>query len=224
VFERFTDNARLVVVVAQDEARMLKHNYIGTEHILLGLLGVECGTAARVLESLDVTLAEVRAEVARIVGQGDEVTNGQIPFTPRARKVLELSLREAVSRGDNYIGTEHLLLATAAENEGVAARVLLDFDVNAETLRREVTHFAMGKGPSERARGAPLEPVEAFPPMTFSQMPSSSSTMRLSREVSLGGRAPWWSPLVERVDLWFGMLLGALLVGVGLLVGRLIWG
>src|SRR5262245_24812475 len=102
---------------------MLKHNYIGTEHILLGLLGLECGTAARVLESLDVTLAEVRAEVARIVGQGDEVTNGQIPFTPRARKVLELSLREAVSRGDNYIGTEHLLLATAAENEGVAARV-----------------------------------------------------------------------------------------------------
>ena len=99
MFERFTERARQVVVLAQDEARALKHNYIGTEHILLGLLREEEGLAARVLESLDITVEEVRAQVARIVGQGDEVTTGQIPFTPRAKKVLELALREALSYG-----------------------------------------------------------------------------------------------------------------------------
>ena len=99
MFERFTERARQVVVLAQDEARALKHNYIGTEHILLGLLREEEGLAARVLESLDITVEEVRAQVARIVGQGDEVTTGQIPFTPRAKKVLELALREALSLG-----------------------------------------------------------------------------------------------------------------------------
>ena len=109
LFERFTERARQVVVLAQDEARALKHNYIGTEHILLGLLREEEGLAARVLESLDITVEEVRAQVARIVGQGDEVTTGQIPFTPRAKKVLELALREALSLGHNYIGTEHIL-------------------------------------------------------------------------------------------------------------------
>src|SRR6266508_4208248 len=120
MFERFTERARQAVVLAQDEARTLKHNYVGTEHILLGLLREEEGAGARVLESLGVRLEEVRAQVARIVGQGDEVTNGQIPFTPRAKKVLELSLREALSLGHNYIGTEHLLLGVIRENEGVA--------------------------------------------------------------------------------------------------------
>src|SRR5207237_1339240 len=105
-----SERARQVVVLAQDEARALRHNYIGTEHILLGLLREEEGLAARVLESLDITVEEVRAQVARIVGQGDEVTTGQIPFTPRAKKVLELALREALSLGHNYIGTEHILL------------------------------------------------------------------------------------------------------------------
>ena len=118
LFERFTERARQVVVLAQDEARALKHNYIGTEHILLGLLREEEGLAARVLESLDITVEEVRAQVARIVGQGDEVTTGQIPFTPRAKKVLELALREALSLGHNYIGTEHILLGLVRENEG----------------------------------------------------------------------------------------------------------
>src|SRR5438552_3295117 len=126
VFERFTERARQVVVLAQDEARALKHNYIGTEHILLGLLREEEGLAARVLESLDITVEEVRAQVARIVGQGDEVTTGQIPFTPRAKKVLELALREALSLGHNYIGTEHILLGLVRENEGGAARIPLD--------------------------------------------------------------------------------------------------
>src|SRR5207253_7953647 len=109
MFERFTERARQVVVLAQEEARTLKHNYIGTEHILLGLLREEEGLGARVLESLGVTLEEVQGQVARIVGEGDEVTTGQIPFTPRAKKVLELALREAQSMNHNYIGTEHLL-------------------------------------------------------------------------------------------------------------------
>jgi hypothetical protein len=106
LFERFTERARQVVVLAQEEARTLKHNYIGTEHILLGLLREEEGLAARVLESLDITTERVRSQVVRIVGSGEEVTSGQIPFTPRAKKVLELALREALSLGHNYIGTE----------------------------------------------------------------------------------------------------------------------
>src|SRR6266568_7170149 len=126
MFERFTDAARQAVVLAQDEARTLRHNYIGTEHLLLGLLR-EGGVAARTLDAFDVTLEEVQAQVARIVGQGDEVAKGQIPFTPRAKKVLELSLREALANGDNNIRPDHILLGLVAEGEGVAARILLDF-------------------------------------------------------------------------------------------------
>ncbi len=137
MFERFTERARQVVVLAQDEARTLKHNYIGTEHILLGLLREEEGVAARVLDSLDIEVEEVRAQVARIVGQGHEPTAGAIPFTPRTKKVLELALREALSLGDNYIGTEHVLLGLVSENEGVGARILLDFDADAEKIRNE---------------------------------------------------------------------------------------
>src|SRR5438132_8960912 len=139
LFERFTERARQVVVLAQDEARALNHHYIGTEHILLGLLREEEGLAARVLESLDVTVEDVRAQVARIVGMGDEVVmTGQIPFTPRSKKVLEMALREALSLGHNHIGTEHVLLGLMRESEGVAARILLDFDVDAEKIRNEV--------------------------------------------------------------------------------------
>jgi ATP-dependent Clp protease ATP-binding subunit ClpC len=153
VFERFTERARQVVVLAQDEARALKHNYIGTEHILLGLLREEEGLAARVLESLDITVEEVRAQVARIVGQGDEVTTGQIPFTPRAKKVLELALREALSLGHNYIGTEHILLGLVRENEGVAARILLDFDADAEKIRNEIIRMLSGPGRRQQGSG-----------------------------------------------------------------------
>jgi ATP-dependent Clp protease ATP-binding subunit ClpC len=155
VFERFTERARQVVVLAQDEARALKHNYIGTEHILLGLLREEEGLAARVLESLDITVEEVRAQVARIVGQGDEVTTGQIPFTPRAKKVLELALREALSLGHNYIGTEHILLGLVRENEGVAARILLDFDADAEKIRNEIIRMLSGPGKRQHGGGGP---------------------------------------------------------------------
>ena len=151
MFERFTERARQVVVLAQEEARTLKHNYIGTEHILLGLLREEEGLAARVLESLDITVERVRAQVVRIVGSGEEVTSGQIPFTPRAKKVLELALREALSLGHNYIGTEHILLGLVRENDGVAARILLDFDADAETIRNEVIRMLSGPGVQEHA-------------------------------------------------------------------------
>jgi ATP-dependent Clp protease ATP-binding subunit ClpC len=145
VFERFTERARQVVVLAQDEARGLKHNYIGTEHLLLGLLREEEGLAARVLETLDVTLEGTRAQVAAIIGQGEEVATGQIPFTPRAKKVLELSLREALSLGHNFIGTEHLLLGLVRENQGVASRILLDFGVDAEKIRSQLIQMLGGR-------------------------------------------------------------------------------
>jgi hypothetical protein len=157
VFERFTERARQVVVLAQDEARSLRHNYIGTEHLLLGLLREEEGLAARVLTALEVDLEDVRAQVARIIGVGDELATGQIPFTPRAKKVLELSMREALALGHQYIGTEHILLGLVREDEGVGARVLLDFGVDAETLRNEV--IRMLSGPGRRLQGSPRGPI-----------------------------------------------------------------
>jgi ATP-dependent Clp protease ATP-binding subunit ClpC len=157
VFERFTERARQAVVLAQDEARGLRHNYIGTEHLLLGLLRDEDGIAARVLGQLGVTLEEVRAQVERIVGAGGDVAAGQIPFTPRAKKVLELSLREAIAMGHGYIGTEHILLGLVRENDGVAARILLDFGADAERIRGAVGELLgrkLGVPPlASRARG-----------------------------------------------------------------------
>jgi ATP-dependent Clp protease ATP-binding subunit ClpC len=138
VFERFTERARQVVVLAQEEARSFKHGRIGTEHLLLGLLRVRDGLAARALESLNLRYEDVRAQIARIAGEGDEVQSGEIPFTPRAKKVLELALREALALGHNYLGTEHILLGIAREGEGVAARVLGEFGCDAEAIRGEV--------------------------------------------------------------------------------------
>ncbi len=151
MFQRFTERARQVVVFAQDEARAFKHNYVGTEHILLGLLREEEGLAYHVLESLDITVEEVRAQVARIVGQGDEVTGGQIPFTPRGKKVLELALRESMSLGHDYIGTEHMLLGLVRDTEGVGARILLDFDVDAEKVRDRMLRVLSAPGRSDLA-------------------------------------------------------------------------
>src|SRR4051812_20275428 len=193
MFERFTERARQVVVLAQEEARSLRHNYIGTEHLLLGLLREEEGLAARVLESFDVTVEEVRAQVALIVGEGDEVTTGQIPFTPRAKKVLELSLREALELGHKWIGTEHLLLGLVRESEGVAARILLDLDADADTVRDEVLRQLGGAAP---------RPVPAPPPPPPRRAPRLSSTASL-------------------VAAW---LLGAVTLGIGILVGWAIWG
>ena len=131
---------------------MLRHNYIGTEHLLLGLAREQEGLAAHVLESLDVTLERARAQVERLVGASEEVIEGQIPFTPRAKKVLELALREALSLGHNYIGTEHILLGIVRENEGVAIRILLDFNADPEKVRDEVIRMLSGPGSLPPAR------------------------------------------------------------------------
>ena len=147
-----------MVVLAQEEARALRHNYIGTEHILLGLLREEEGLAARVLESLDITVERVRAQVVRIVGSGEEVTSGQIPFTPRAKKVLELALREALRLGHNYIDPEHILLALTRVNESVAARILLDFGADSGKIRGEVVRNASPPVPGRVAAEAPTHP------------------------------------------------------------------
>jgi ATP-dependent Clp protease ATP-binding subunit ClpA len=138
VFERFTNRARRVVVLAQEEARMLNHNYIGTEHLLLGLIHEGEGVAAKALESLGISLDAVRNQVEEIIGQGQSAPTGHIPFTPRAKKVLELSLREALQLGHNYIGTEHILLGLAREGEGVAAQVLVNRGAGLDAVRGAV--------------------------------------------------------------------------------------
>jgi Clp amino terminal domain, pathogenicity island component len=138
VFERFTDRARRVVVLAQEEARLLNHDYIGTEHILLGLIHEGEGVAARALESLDLSLEAVRAQVEEVVGHGSTAPSGHIPFTPRAKKVLELGLREALQLGHNYIGTEHILLGLIREGEGVAAQTLVRLGADLDRVRRAV--------------------------------------------------------------------------------------
>ena len=191
MFERFTERARQVVVLAQEEARTLKHNYIGTEHILLGLLREEEGLAARVLESLDITVERVRSQVVRIVGSGEEVTAGQIPFTPRAKKVLELALREALSLGHNYIGTEHILLGLVRENEGVAARILLDFDADSEKIRNEVIRMLSGPGGRRQGGSGAAHAARARSPRscsTSSAATSPSSPTRASSTRSSAAR------------------------------------
>ncbi|MGN0125734.1 MAG: Clp protease N-terminal domain-containing protein, partial [Rhodococcus sp. (in: high G+C Gram-positive bacteria)] len=152
MFERFTDRARRVVVLAQEEARMLNHNYIGTEHILLGLIHEGEGVAAKSLESLGISLEGVRSQVEEIIGQGQQAPSGHIPFTPRAKKVLELSLREALQLGHNYIGTEHILLGLIREGEGVAAQVLVKLGADLNRVRQQVIQLLsgyQGKEPAE---------------------------------------------------------------------------
>ena len=147
MFERFAEQGREVVVFAQEEARGLKHDYIGTEHILLGLLREQEGLAARVLGSFDVTLERVRAQIVRIVGSGDEATEGQIPFTPRTKKVFQLALRESLSLGQTHVDTEHLLLGVVREGEGVAARILRDFEADLEKIRTGVMRILPATAP-----------------------------------------------------------------------------
>jgi ATP-dependent Clp protease ATP-binding subunit ClpC len=196
MFERFSERARQVVVLAQDEARSLKHNYIGTEHLLLGLFREEEGIAARVLESLGITLDEVRAQVARLVGEGDETVGGQIPFTPRAKKVLELSMREALSLGHNFIGTEHILLGVARENEGVAARILFDLGADDEKIRGAVLAALGGSSVGAVVRAVPR---------------------RLRRH---GRSARVW----QAEALLVGWAMFGVAAGLGVLLGWLIWG
>jgi hypothetical protein len=154
MFERFTDRARRVVVLAQEEARRLNHDYIGTEHLLLGLLHEGEGIAALALDRLDISLEGVRAEVTAIVRPGRQAPGPHIPFTPRAKKVLELSLREALQLGHNYIGTEHILLGLIREGEGVAPQVLVKSGADLSRVRQQVIQLLAGyagEGPSEQA-------------------------------------------------------------------------
>ncbi len=156
MFERFTDRARRVVVLAQEEARLLNHSYIGTEHILLGLIHEGEGVAAKALESLGISLEAVRSQVQDIIGQGGSSPSGHIPFTPRAKKVLELSLREALQLGHNYIGTEHILLGLIREGEGVAAQVLVKLGADLSRVRQQVIQLLSGyQGPQGKESAAP---------------------------------------------------------------------
>jgi ATP-dependent Clp protease ATP-binding subunit ClpC len=152
MFERFTDRARRVVVLAQDEARMLDHNYVGTEHILLGLIHEGEGVAAKALESLGISLDAVREQVEQVIGRGQQQAPfGHIPFTPRAKKVLELSLREALQLGHTYIGTEHILLGLIHEGEGVAAQVLIGLGVDLNRARQQVIQLLAGRAEPQEA-------------------------------------------------------------------------
>jgi ATP-dependent Clp protease ATP-binding subunit ClpC len=213
VFERFTEEARQVVVLAQDEARALAHNYIGTEHLLLGLLRQEQELGAQVLDSLELTVEDVRTQVARIVGRGDAVASGQIPFTPRAKKVLELSLRESLALGHNYIGTEHLLLGLVRENQGVAARILVDFRLTARDVAASVIErLAPTGGAPEYVSGFSADPAHVFredvPALGATASASAAATL-LAKPVFLGWAVP--------------MIVGATLLGLGVLIGWLIW-
>jgi ATP-dependent Clp protease ATP-binding subunit ClpC len=161
MFERFTDRARRVVVLAQEEAKMLNHNYIGTEHILLGLIHEGEGVAAKALESLGISLDAVREQVQDIIGQGQQQPTGHIPFTPRAKKVLELSLREALQLGHSYIGTEHILLGLIREGEGVAAQVLVKLGADLNRVRQQVIQLLSGyQGKEQVAVGSQETPSD----------------------------------------------------------------
>ncbi|MGL4742896.1 MAG: Clp protease N-terminal domain-containing protein, partial [Dermatophilaceae bacterium] len=167
MFERFTDRARRVVVLAQEEARGLNHNYIGTEHILLGLIHEGEGVASKALESLGISLEAVREQVQEIIGQGQQAPTGHIPFTPRAKKVLELSLREALQLGHNYIGTEHILLGLIREGEGVAAQVLVKLGADLSRVRQQVIQlisgYQGGKEGAAQGAGPSSGPAEGTP-------------------------------------------------------------
>ncbi len=189
MFERFTDRARRVVVLAQEEARMLNHNYIGTEHILLGLIHEGEGVAAKALESLGISLEAVRQQVEEIIGQGQQAPSGHIPFTPRAKKVLELSLREALQLGHNYIGTEHILLGLIREGEGVAAQVLVKLGADLNRVRQQVIQLLHGyQGKEPAAAGAPSESA-----------PSTSLVLdQFGRNLTQGAREGKLDPVIGR--------------------------
>ena len=192
MFERFTDRARRVVVLAQEEARMLSHNYIGTEHILLGLIHEGEGVAAKALESLDISLEAVRGQVEDIIGQGQQAPSGHIPFTPRAKKVLELSLREALQLGHNYIGTEHILLGLIREGEGVAAQVLVKLGADLNRVRQQVITLVSG------FQGKEAEAANAGP----SEGPTGSSAVldQFGRNLTQAAREGKLDPVIGRDD------------------------
>jgi ATP-dependent Clp protease ATP-binding subunit ClpC len=165
MFERFSPRARHAVVLAQEEARILNHNYIGTEHILLGLLAEREGVAARVLSSLDISLGAARDQVREIIGEGTQELSGHIPFTPRAKKVLELSLREAMGLRSEIIGTEHLLLGLIAEGDGVGAQILERLGASADVVREKVVELARAEPDTAPAEAVAAEATSAEDPV-----------------------------------------------------------
>src|SRR5919108_346944 len=206
MFERFTDRARRVVVLAQEEARMLNHNYIGTEHILLGLIHEGEGVAAKALESLGISLEAVRQQVEEIIGQGQSAPTGHIPFTPRAKKVLELSLREALQLGHNYIGTEHILLGLIREGQGVAAQVLVKLGADQPRVRQQVVQLLSGYAAAEAVGERPVLRGEPRPsvvggPGIFRQPepPELVKVVPLAHEVV---RRPGWRLLLISLEVW----------------------
>jgi hypothetical protein len=214
MFERFTDRARRVVVLAQEEARLLNHNYIGTEHILLGLAHEDQGVAGRALTELGISLDAVRDEVKKIVGQGKQPPTGHIPFTPRAKKVLELSLREAIQLNCDYIGTEHILLGVVREGEGVAAQVLVNLGADLDRVRQQVIGMMSGQvgpDPAEHlTRGRARLSQEAAPamvaggPAIFQTGPAELiRVVPLAREVFRGSGH---RVVLISLELWSGWL------------------
>ncbi len=197
MFERFTDRARRVVVLAQEEARLLNHNYIGTEHILLGLIHEGEGVAAQALESLGISLEAVRSQVEEIIGQGTASPSGHIPFTPRAKKVLELSLREALQLGHNYIGTEHVLLGLIREGEGVAAQVLVKLGADLSKVRQEVIQQLSGYSGS----GSGRESIGASSGQGSEQGGQSGSLVldQFGRNLTSDARAKKLDPVIGRL-------------------------
>ncbi len=173
MFERFTDRARRVVVLAQEEAKNLNHNYIGTEHVLLGLIREEEGVAAQALETLGISLDEVRDQVKDIIGMGQVEPTGHIPFKPRAKKVLELALREALQLGHNYIGTEHILLGIIREGEGVGAQVLVKLGAGLAVVRQVVIQLLLP---------GPVKELIALHETTEDQAPLEPADVRLMRD------------------------------------------
>jgi ATP-dependent Clp protease ATP-binding subunit ClpC len=188
LFERFTDRARRVVVLAQEEARMLNHNYIGTEHILLALSHEAEGVAAKALESLDISLEAARQQVAEIIGRGPAPLPGHIPFTPRAKKVLELAFREAMQLGHDYIGTEHILLGLIREGEGVGAEVLQRLGADLYRVRQTVIQLLSGytAGKGERIAGPQELRTAPNPPSPFDEREKVVLTLLLQGETRSG--------------------------------------
>src|SRR5690554_4740986 len=200
MFERFTDRARRVVVLAQEEAKMLNHNYIGTEHILLGLIHEGEGVAAKALESLGISLDAVREQVQDIIGQGQQQPTGHIPFTPRAKKVLELSLRETLQLGHNYIGTEHILLGLIREGEGVAAQVLVKLGADLSRVRQQVIQLLSGySGPGSAGAPGGSEKAGATSGGSGSEAPSGSLILdQFGRNLTQLAREKALDPVIGR--------------------------
>ena len=214
MFERFTDRARRVVVLAQEEARHLDHTYIGTEHILLGLIHEGEGVAARALTALDISLEAVRVQVVEIDGHGEEAPTGHIPFTPRAKKVLELSLREAMALGHNYIGTEHILLGLIREGGGVAAQVLVKLGADLTRVRQQVIQLLAGypggaqpeqlAGMSTRITQEQAVAMVAGGPGIYSEEPAELvRVVPLAREVY---RGQGFRVVLISLEVWSGWL------------------